>query len=153
MYKKSFRKRLFNRCISCRNSLLLAVTFPKSNLLFKRLFDVDIITAAQHVSDIVVRLKHKVNGKPWISTPYRIYVPWNINTKNRWNHYVAYMNRCAKFGNDHSTPFSPRDVWKCQPKFLFSFPTLIYSCAPVGPKRLNRFLRLMVRRKEAPFVW
>ena len=79
-------------------------------------------------------------------TVYRIYVPWNINSKNRSNHYVAYINTCAKFDN-HSTSFSPRDVWKCQRKFLFSFSflSLLYSCSPAGPKRLNRLLRSMAQ--------
>ena len=60
-----------------------------------------------HYSTLVVRLKHQVDGKALVSTPYRIYVPWSISTKNRKNYCVPHISTCAKFGNDDSTPFPP----------------------------------------------
>ena len=106
----------------------------------------------QHVSAAVVRPKHKVDGTPSFSTPYRIYETWNINTKNRTSQYVADFHMCAKFGYDRSTPFLPTDGWRCQPNSsipsFLSFPSLLYSCSPVQPKRLDRFLRLIPQNER-----
>ena len=60
---------------------------------------------------------------------------------------------CAKFGYDRSTPFSPRTGWSCQPNFSLAWlplaslglASLLYSCSPVGPKRLDRFPRSMAQ--------
>ena len=57
--------------------------------------------------------------------------------------YVAYMNTRAKFCNI-SSPYSPSEMCEnANPNSYF--PSLFYSCAPVRPKRLNRFLRLMAQ--------
>ena len=57
------------------------------------------------------------------------------------------MNTSAKFGNDHFTQFSPRHGWNCHYNFsLACLASLLYSCAPVGPKRVDRFPRSMAQK-------
>ena len=58
---------------------------------------------------------------------------------------------CAKFGYDRSTPFLPTDGWKCHSNSsipFLPFPSLLYSCSPVQPKRLDRFLRLIPQNER-----
>jgi hypothetical protein len=50
------------------------------------------------------------------------------------------MSTCAKFGNDHS----PQEMRENANTSSY-FPSLLYSCSPIGPKRLDRFLRLMAQ--------
>lgn len=78
----------------------------------------------QHVIASVVRPKHKLYGKPQNFTPYRMFFPWNINTNNYYDHYIAKLNTFANFVDDHSVQIFLRGWVKRPTQFCLTLASL-----------------------------
>ena len=76
--------------------------------------------------------------------------------KKRTSHNIAVVHMCAKIDCDRSTSFLITDGLRCQPKSsipshsfpYFPFSSVLYSCSPVPPKRLDQFLRLLPQNER-----